>query len=345
MLRTHVDPAVGPDRQRLDARHRPEPLVLVGLHLLGVVVLPRLDAGLAGAVVGHREEVQLVHVGDPLAAQAIRRLRATGVAVEPRQLDVAVRAVLDEPERPGADVLLDGVVPGGVDDLLGIDRRRGGELGQGDQERRRRLPKPDLDRRGPACLDRLHRPEDRLAGAGHLAPASERGDHVGRGQLLAVVEPDSLAEPDHVTLGAVQGLVALGEERHRLVLRVQREEGLDHVEHDLAGDHRRGHVHVQGGRLADQRDLQHAALPRRGLGGRRRDEAADQAGQDQGGAGQTESAGSSHRGSSSWRWGTFDIPALAGLAGVYVGPREGVNGPAGPGGARPGGPGAPSAGA
>ena len=203
----------------------------------------------------------------PLAAEPARGLRPGGVAVEARELDVPVGPVLDELEGPGADELLELPVPGRVDDLLRVDRREARDGGQHRREHRRRLLQADLDHVRPLRLHRLDRLEDRLAGAGDLPPALERGDHVGGRQLLAVVELHALAEADDVALGAVERVVALGEERDRLVLRVERVERLEHVDADLAGDRRRRRVRVERRRLADHPDPEDAALPRR-LGAR-----------------------------------------------------------------------------
>src|SRR5206468_2065645 len=151
-----------------------------------------------------------------------------------------------------------------VHDLLGIDEGCAVDVGQDRQQAARGLLQPDLDAERPLRLDGLDILEDGLAGAGRRAPALERGDDVRRAQRLAVVELDAVAQVDDVAPAAVEGFRALGEERHGLVLRVEREQPLVDVDDDLAGDHRRRRVRVERRRLADQRDAQDAACFGRG---------------------------------------------------------------------------------
>src|SRR3989442_1362943 len=130
-----------------------------------------------------------------------------------------------------------------------------------------------LDQRGPvihleidlesALLELL------LGNAGHAAPAAQRGHHVGRGHLLAVVEADPAAQPERVRATAIAHRVAFDQQRDRGVVPVVGIERLVDVPGDLLGDDGRRPVKVEGRGLADHRGLQHPARPRLLGGGRR----------------------------------------------------------------------------
>jgi len=263
------DPAVRLHDDRLDTRRGLDPVVLIGLDLLDVLVLARRDARLPRRVVGDRQEEQLVHVRDPLAGEAARRLTARRVAVEARELDVAIGAVLDELEGTGADVLLQRRVARLLDHLLGIDGGRTVHMGEDREQRARGLLQPDLHGERVLRLDGFHVLEDGLARARDRAPALERGHDVGGAQRLAVVEPDVAAELNREALTAVGDIGALGQQRRGLILRVQREEPFVHVDDDLARDHGGGRVRVERRRLADERHAQHSAFCRGRRFGRR----------------------------------------------------------------------------
>src|SRR5207247_4519933 len=98
--------SAGPGGGALDAWRALDAIVLIRLDLLDVVILAGDDAGLARGVVRHGQEEQLVHVGDALPGETVGGLAARRVAVEARELDVAIGSVLDELERSGADVVL-----------------------------------------------------------------------------------------------------------------------------------------------------------------------------------------------------------------------------------------------
>src|SRR5439155_8368086 len=99
-------------------------------------------------------------------------------------------------------------------------------------------------------------PVDRL-----LAPAEERGDHVVRGHLLAVVELDALAELEGVGEPVLRDRgEALGQRRYRLVVVVERVEALVDVVREGLGDAGGGPVGVQRRRLAQVADAEDAAL-------------------------------------------------------------------------------------
>ena len=289
-------PAVRLGDHGLHAGHAPEPVVLVRLDLLDEVVLAGLHPGLARRVVGHRQEQDLVDVRHALAPEPVRGLRPGAVAVEADEPDVPVGAMLGELEGPGPDVLLELALAGGLHDLLRVDRREARDRGQDRREDRRRLRQADLHRVRPLRLRRFDRLEHRLPGPGDLAPALERGDHVVGRELLAVVEPHALPEPDDVALGAVERVVALGEEGDRLELRVERVERLEHVDADLAGDRRGRRVRVERRRLADHPDPERAALLG-GLGARIREGDRGRDGQQDQEQSVPERGSSHHRGS------------------------------------------------
>ena len=234
------------------------------------MVLAGLDAGQSHGDVGHGDEEDLVDPGGALATEAVGGLGAHRVILEAREPDVAVRLVLDEAVGPGADVLLDGIVAGGVDDVLGIDHRAVVRPGQPHEQRAGRLLEIERHRRRVLHLEALDVLPELLARRRQPPPALQRGHHVGRGQLLAVVELDAPAEPERVRAPLVGHGVAVDQQRDRVVAPVVRVESLEHVPGDLLHDHRRGRVQVERGRLADRRHPQHAAGPRRLLGRARR---------------------------------------------------------------------------
>src|SRR5207245_8375658 len=145
-------------------------VVLIGLVLLDVLILAGGAPGLPLGGGGSRKEEQLVDVGDALAREAAGGLAARGVAVEARELDVTIGPVLDELERPGADVLLELSLARRVHDLLGIDEGCAVDVGQDRQQAARGLLQPDLDAERPLRLDGLDIPEEGFGGAGCRAP-------------------------------------------------------------------------------------------------------------------------------------------------------------------------------
>ena len=179
-------PAARLDDARLDLWQRLDALVGVLLHEHRVVILAGFHPGQPHGRLGHGHEQDLVDVRRLSAAEAVGRLRPRRVVLEADELDVAVGLVLDEPVGAGADELLERTVAGRLDDFPGIDRRV--RLGQPEQERARRLLEMDDDRGRIPGLDALDALPEDLADGRHLTPALERGHHVGRGHLLAVVE-------------------------------------------------------------------------------------------------------------------------------------------------------------
>jgi hypothetical protein len=205
--------------------------------------------------------------------------------------------VLDEAERPGADGLGDLPVAGGVDDLLGVDGGAAAGAGEPVVERARGLLQVEDHGVRILGLHRLDVGEHDLARRRDAAPARQRGHHVGGGHLLAVVEPDALAQPDGVHAPALADGVALGEHRDRREALVERVQRLVDVPGDLLGDDRRGGVQVERRRLADHRGLQHAAGSGLLLGPGASHE-DDDGGEDEDGEGTRASKRSSHGGDS-----------------------------------------------
>ena len=153
-------------------------------------------------------------------------------------------------------------------DLLRID---GGEVvgvGQGDQDDARLLLEPQLDR---VLSDRAHvldRGPQRLGLGGIPAPALEGGDDVLAGELLAVVELDSLPELDrvHEAIGGSRRH-PVGEVGDRLVGLVEGVQALVHVLSDDLDEVGRRPVRVERGRIPEHGHPDDAApLRRLGLG-------------------------------------------------------------------------------
>ena len=259
-------PRRGFDDLRDHAGHRLDPIVLILLDLLTVVVLARLHAREAHGHLRHRDEEDLVEVGGALAAKEVGRLGTSAVVLEADQLDVAIGLMLDEAIGARADVVLDGPVARGVDDLLGIDGGRVVGMGEADEERGHGLLQVQGDGGGVLRLDPFHVFPDRLPATGELGPVPERGHDIGRRHLLAVVELHPAPELEGVRPSLVADGVPLGEHGDGRIVLVVGVERLVHVPGDLLGDHGRGSVRVERGWLPDHGRLEDAAYPRLVLG-------------------------------------------------------------------------------
>jgi hypothetical protein len=121
----------------------------------------------------------------------------------------------------------------------------------------------------------------------------DREDHIGRGQLLAVVERDALAELEHPLGGVVAGLPALGELGHRLDLLVELDQAVAPLEaHHLHVPGRVGRgIEAVGGAGAVDAELEVAAALAGGA--QPAGDGASQAGGQGEGAGPVEKAASS----------------------------------------------------
>jgi len=198
---------------------------------------------------GHRIEEGFLLAGEAIAAGALRIGR---VAVIARQLDVAVRPVLDELVGAGADDLDLAGLLGGL--ARRIDRDRGAGRGEIVEESRLRLLQRDRDLVLAARLDRVDGGDQRGRGA-DLAIAFQRGDDIGGIELLAVMEGHVLADREDIGLAVGRDRHALGQLRHRLGVLVAGIERLEDMERDVARGLRRGDLRIERRRrLADADD-------------------------------------------------------------------------------------------
>ena len=205
-------------------------------------------------------------IGDhaPDDAVEIGRVRAPVVLVAVGD-DILSALIFDELERPGADRREIGRVLPDVTALIEMLGRDIAEVGQGAQQQvQRHRPLVFEDRGfGVRRFDLGQEQLQRRAVIEDLLPHVHRGEcDVGRGEWLAVVPGDALAQLEGHGLAVGRGLPALGEHADRLAVGVE----IDQVFLDLAADD------IDAGGCLDARielallgavmDVEHAALAR-----------------------------------------------------------------------------------
>ena len=249
----------GQDLDDLEVRVAGQPF---GRRAVGGLVerdLPGGQSGVARAGFGHEAEGDAVHIGNLGSGKTVTFpvgwIRP--VLLEARQLDMAVRPEFDKLEGAGADRRRLAHLLGGFLGWHDGDRRTGTrkiaqEGGLHRLELDRHLVRPG----GGHRVDRCHQ-GGRRAG---LAVTLQRGHHVGRCHVLAVVKLDALAQREHIGDAVGRNAHASGQIGHRSGILVARIEGFEHVQVDVARHLGRGGVRIERRRCLGHGDHHVPAL-------------------------------------------------------------------------------------